>query len=1154
VHGYKSWFYADFSSDPLGALMYPLLRQRGVHVQEHYPCFVTTAHSEADFQAIAAAFRESAAALQSVGILGTSATQPLGIETQVVPVAARAMSAPLTEAQTEVWLAAQAGDEASCAFNESFSLTLEGAFDEAAFQKAIDTVVARHDALHIRFERSGKSFEFISDFKLDAPLLDFSKESDGEAMLGQLLDDEARTPFDLVDGPLVRTAVVRLAPQKHVFVFTAHHIICDGWSINVFIDELATAYSAIIANETPAFETALSYATYSTDFAPKAEASPKTEAFWLECFKDVPELPEFPLDRSRPERRTFAGGTRTGFIDADVYKALKKAGAKSGATLFSTLLATLQVMASKLSGQHDLVIAIPSAGQTLIGDRILMGHCVNLLPVRQSMASADSFRKHLKTTQQHVLQAFEHQDYTYGTLVRKLGIKRDSRRLPLTEIQFNLERVGSGSNFGSLKTSVEPNAKAFANFDMFFNMIEGNDGIRIDVDYNADVFDPSTIDRWIGHFKTLAAAVAEDMGRSIHELALLDEKERNWIVNDLNQTTSEYDHHEFAFSLFSRKAAEQPEAIAVEFAGNSLTYRELDARSNQLALYIQMKIPEPGQRVGLLVDRSLDMLVSLLAIMKAGHAYVPMDPTHPEQRLRQTFDLVRMGGMVCDSQEAARLAPADMPVIRLDEDAKAIASMTKAPLRGLPSDTKAPAYIILTSGSTGLPKGVEVPHQALTNFLLSMAREPGFTATDTIVAVTTISFDIAALEMYLPLISGGKVVIATKQQVQDGFALVKLIDNCAATVIQATPTLWTMMIEAGLRDKAGLKMLCGGEPLPRDLAKSLLKVGSELWNMYGPTETTIWSSVARIIDADAPITIGHPIANTQLYILDAESNVAPIGVTGELHIGGDGLANGYFDRLDLTEKAFVPISFGTGKPKRLYKTGDVGRRLADGSLQLLGRRDQQIKLRGFRIELGDIESVVAKTAGVRQCAVVAATNDKGDKSLVCYIVTDVPGSEISPRALSEHAKAHLPGYMVPTFWVFEDELPQTQNGKLNRKNLEDRGVPTRETNVIKLAPRNATEERLMQIWREVLSLHDMGVDDNLYALGADSLTIFRLAARMIDAGLPLEAKHLLRHPSIAELAIFVEQQNDVKETAVQYSVPSLADFRNGARRGLRGAL
>jgi amino acid adenylation domain-containing protein len=1150
VHGYKSWFYADFSSDPLGTLMYPLLRQRGIHVQEHYPCFVTTTHSEADFQAIAAAFRDSAAALQSVGILGGDGAAP--VQTAAVPalaqVASRALSAPLTEAQTEVWLAAQAGDEASCAFNESFSLTLEGAFNEAAFLKAIDTVVARHDALHIRFDRTGKQFEFIDGFKLDTPIMDLSAESDGEARLGQLLDDEARTPFDLVDGPLVRTSIVCLTPEKHVFVFTAHHIICDGWSINVFIDELATAYSAILAGETPAFDPALSYASYSTDFAPKAEASGKTEAFWLDSFKSVPELPEFPLDRPRPEHRTFAGGTRTGFIDAETYKTLKKAGAKSGATLFSTLLATLQVMVSKLSGQNDIVIAVPSAGQTLIGDRILMGHCVNLLPVRQDMTSADSFRKHLKTTQQLVLQVFEHQDYTYGTLVRKLGIKRDARRLPLTEIQFNLERVGSGTGFGSLKTSVEPNAKAFANFDMFFNMIEGPEGIRIDVDYNADVFDPSTIDRWIGHFKTLAAAVAQDMGTAIRELPMLDEQDMNWIVNDLNQTASDYDHRDFAFTLFSRKAAEQPNAVAVEFAGNSLTYKELDEKSNQLALYLQIKLPEPGQRVGLLVDRSLDMLVSLLAIMKAGHAYVPMDPTHPESRLRQTFDLVRMGGMICDSEQGWRLAPVGLPVIRLDEDAKAIGSMTKAPLRTLPTDAKTPAYIILTSGSTGLPKGVEVPHQALTNFLISMAREPGFTARDTIVAVTTISFDIAALEMYLPLITGGKVVIATKLQVQDGFALVELIDECGATVIQATPTLWTMMLEAGLTKRTELKMLCGGEPLPKDLARSLLTIGSELWNMYGPTETTIWSSIARITDAAQPITIGKPIDNTQLYILDAENNVAPIGVTGELHIGGDGLANGYFDRLDLTEKAFVPIALGSGKPKRLYKTGDVGRRLADGSLQLLGRRDQQIKLRGFRIELGDIESAVSKMEGVRQCAVVAASSDKGDKSLVCYVVPEVPGSEISPTALATHAQAHLPGYMVPTFWVTAEELPQTQNGKLNRKSLEDRGLPARETNVIKLAPRNATEEKLMTIWRDVLNLQDMGVDDNLYSLGADSLTIFRLAARIMDAGLPLEAKHLLRHPSIAELAKVSDQQEKIRESGAQLGVPSLRDFRNGARR------
>jgi hypothetical protein len=319
--------------------------------------------------------------------------------------------------------------------------------------------------------------------------------------------------------------------------------------------------------------------------------------------------------------------------------------------------------------------------------------------------------------------------------------------------------------------------------------------------------------------------------------------------------------------------------------------------------------------------------------------------------------------------------------------------------------------------------------------------------------------------------------------------------------------------------------------------------------MYGPTETTIWSSIARITDITQPITIGHPIANTQLYILDADSNVAPVGVTGELHIGGDGLANGYFDRLDLTEKAFVPISLGAGKPKRLYKTGDVGRRLADGSLQLLGRRDQQIKLRGFRIELGDIESVVSKMEGVRQCAVVAASNEKGDKSLVCYIVPEVAGFEIPAAALATHAKTHLPAYMVPTFWVNEEDLPRTQNGKLNRKTLEERGVPTRDIDAAKRAPRNATEEKLIVIWRDVLKMKDVGVDDSLYSLGVDSLAIFQLAARMIDARLLLEAKHLLRYPSVSELAKYIEKRGDLTEAATQITVPSLQDFRNGARRG-----
>ena len=1150
VHGYKSWFATDFSSqDPLGALFYAQMRLNGVHIQDGYPCFLTTAHSEDDFDFIAKAFRDSLDAMQAVGIF-TAREELSAPPKQASASVAKPLSAPLTEAQTEIWLAAQAGDEASCSFNESFSLTLEGILNEAAIKSAFDTVIARHDAFHIRFDRGGEHFQFIPDFKLDLPILEGFDMKD----LADFVDDEAHTPFDLINGPLVRASIVKLAPEKYVLVFTAHHIICDGWSINTFVEELSAAYEAFKAGNAPHFEPALSFATYSTDLSPRPEKSQATEQFWLDQFKTVPDLPDLPLDRPRPEYRSFAGGTCTGYIDADVYKALKKKGAKSGATLFSTLLATLQVMISRLSGQDDIVIAIPSAGQSLLDGRTLVGHCVNLLPLRQSVLRAEAFAAHLKATQQLVFQAFEHQDYTYGTLVRKLDTKRDPRRLPLTEIQFNLERVAGGSTFGDLKSTMEPNAKAFSNFDLFFNMIEASDHIRIDVDYNADVFDRATVERWIGHFSTLAAALANDMERKVGELPLLSAQEKSWLIDDLNRTAAPYDHDQFVFSLFTKRAAEHPNAVAAQHDGETISYGELEMRSNQLALYLQMAIPDPGQRIAILVERSLNMIVALLAVMKAGHTYVPMDPAHPEPRLRQTLDVARIGGLLCDSDDMARLAAAQTPVIRLDKDAKAISSMTGFPLKTLPVDTTASAYIIFTSGSTGMPKGVEVSHRSLTNFLLSMAREPGFDASDTLVAVTTISFDIAGLELYLPLITGGKVVIASRSQVQDGFALVKLIGEHEATVLQATPTLWQMLVEAGLKERWTLKMLCGGEPLPKELARSLLAIGGELWNMYGPTETTIWSSLQRVTDADQPITIGHPIANTQLYILDQSENIAPIGVIGELHIGGDGLAEGYFDRLDLTEKAFIPHCFAVGRPMRLYKTGDVGRRLADGSLQLLGRRDQQIKLRGFRIELGDIEAVISKAEGVRQCAVVVAENAKGDRSLVCYIVPNANGNETPAANIATHAKANLPAHMVPSFWVMEEELPHTANGKLDRKTLQQRGIPQREAAPVKVQAKTEMEQRLLTIWQDVLNLSDIGIDDNLYALGADSLTIFRIAARMRDNGLPLEAKHLLRHPTVAALAAFADSQGEVLSDPVQLHTPSLRDFRNGARRGLGAAL
>jgi amino acid adenylation domain-containing protein len=1178
LRGYKSWFVTDFSSqDPLGGLLYPYLRMNGIHIQEGYPCFLTTAHSEEDFKTIARAFRDAVDALQCVGILAPKAGRGLnGLAnaTQASPRPAlskpdRTKSARLTEAQSEIWLAAQAGDEASCSFNESLSLQLSGALDKHAFVRAIHAVVARHDALHIRFDRNGERFSFISDFTLPVGLIDLSEDPSAKARLAQLIEADAKTPFDLVEGPLARAFLVTMAQDRHVLVFTAHHIVCDGWSLNVIINELSQAYTVALRAEAPMLEPSMSFADYAEHHAPGGEVGSNTAQFWHAQYQQPPELLDLPFDRPHPDRRSFAGGTCTVIVPSDISGAVRKRGARSGATMFSTMLAALQVMLARLSGQTDIVIAVPSAGQSLLEDKILVGHCVNLLPIRQRVDLEASFEDHLKTTQQLVLKAFEHQDYTYGTLVKTLGVKRDPSRLPLTGIQFNLERVAANATFEGLDVAITPNPKSFANFDMFLNMIESKDGIRIDVDYNADVLDRETVERWIGHLVTLLTALAEKDASLVTDLPLLSQREMQWLARDLNESAADYPREDSVVTLIARQAESKPGAIAARHGARSMTYGELEAQSNAFAHHLQKVVPGRGERVALLVDRSLEMLVALIGIMKAGHAYVPLDPGHPAARLRQTLNAARPAAIVCDTDANEALTKTDADeaesgtgktaTIRLDKVLSALAPSSASAPDILPPHADSTAYVIFTSGSTGTPKGVSISHRSLTNFLCSMAREPGFASDDVIVAVTTISFDIAGLELYLPLICGGSVVIADRSQVEDGFALVRLINESAATVLQATPTLWQMLVEAGLDKTRPLKKLCGGEALHASLARTLSGMQGSLWNMYGPTETTIWSSLAKITDGDAPITIGHPIANTELHILGADGRLVPPGVVGELHIGGDGLAQGYFDRPDLTETAFISCDIGLGEEQRLYKTGDLGRRLKDGSLQLLGRRDNQVKLRGFRIELGDIEAVISKVEGLRQCAVVGARNARGELLLACYFVANPETPAADAAELAKAVRHDLPAYMVPSVWSREIELPLTGNGKLNRKALEARELRRDDGQTkaaAKTAPRTAMEERLMDIWEGVLDIDPIGVEDNLYALGADSLMIFRIAARMLDAGLPLEAKHLLRYPSIAELAAYAEKaaeqlsDSSPDEGGIVHQIPSLSSFRNGARRSM----
>ncbi|CAH2601472.1 Amino acid adenylation domain-containing protein [Rhodovastum atsumiense] len=1134
IENFGSMFYFAFGQeDRLGSLLYYHLRLRGIHIAEGFPCFLTTAHTEADLARIVDAFRDSLDEMLAAG----------AITAKEAPRLKSLDEAPLTEPQTEIWLAAQLGDDASCSFNESISLRLDGTLDEAALEAALADVVSRHDALRARFRPDGERMLITATPAPAWRRHDLSALPPAEAgrKLDELVMQDAATAFDLVAGPPVRAQLVRLADDAHVLVFTAHHIVCDGWSMNVIAGELAACYAARSAGKAPALPSPLPYSVHAARQAVATTANETAERYWMAQFATpVPEL-ELPSDRPRPNRKSFRGATYRTHIDADLYQAVKRAGAKRGCTLFVTLLGAFQLLMGRLAGQRDVVVAIPSAGQSLVEDQILVGHCVNLLPLRATWQADTSAAAFMATLKQTVMAAYEHQGYTFGTLVRRLDLRRELNRLPLTQLQFNLEKLGEAADFPGLAVRIAPNPKRFVNFDIFLNVIESDAGLRIDCDYSTDLFDEATIARWIGHWRALLAAIAEDADRTVASLPMMDAATLQQLTEGWNRTAVAHDLDRGVHDLIAAQAAETPDRIAAGFGGTSLTYAALDRRANQLAHHLRGILPAGEQRVGILVERSLDMLVALLGVLKAGYAYVPLDPGHPEARLRLILEQAQVAGVITDDAAAEPLLPTGAPLIRLDHAWAEIAARPgHAPGVEVRGDDL--AYVIFTSGSTGTPKGVEVRHRSVVNLLLSMIARPGLRPDDVMMAVTTIAFDIAGLELFAPLVVGARVEIAAHADVVDGFALCERMRGCNATVMQATPSLWQMLLDAGFRPIAGMKLLCGGEKLSRSLADRLLEDGAELWNMYGPTETTIWSSTVRILPDDGPVTIGLPIANTSFHVVDDTGALAPVGVPGELWIGGEGLARGYLDRPALTAERFVTASPGTAPPTRFYRTGDVARRLADGRVQLLGRNDQQVKLRGFRIELGEIEEVLARVDGVQACAV--ALQEEWSR-LVGYWV-ERPGTGLTPERLRASLARHLPDYMVPALWLRLETMPLNPNGKIDRWALRAPDAGPLPAAAEHVEPETELQRQLATIWQEVLGLSRIGLTDNLLDLGADSIHLFQIAARSMRAGLAVTASQLLRHPTIEALAQVVAPADAAAAPIVTpLRGPSLGQFRRG---------
>ena len=1134
IESFGSIFYFSFPADePFASLFYYFLRMKGIHILEGFPCFLTTSHTDADIEQIINTFKESVMEMHRAGFFGEMAlaSRP----------PAQVLEAQITESQLEVWLSDQLGREASCSYNESFTLHMRGNVNATALKEALQQIVARHDALRTSFGAEGNLQRFAPKLRLEIPTVDLTHldTAEREARLLQIIRDDAHTPFHLSEGPLVRAQLVRMAAQHQLLIFTSHHIVCDGWSTNVLLDELSKIYNALnsgLGYRLPSPTSFGRYAQLQKDFLDSPDGA-KVEKYWLEQFQQPAPPLDLPTDRPRPAVKEFKGATYRRKVDTTTYSNIKNLGAKQKCTLFVTLLSGFQMLLSRLSGQDDIVVGIPTAGQSLLEDSVLVGHCVNFIPLRAHFGGNITAADGLARVKQAVLAGYEHQNYTYGRLVRKLALQRDPSRLPLMEVQFNLERVGEGIHFDGFEADAEPNPKSFVNFDIFLNIIESKDGLVLDCDYNTGLFDEGTIDRWLSHYEALLEGMVVDVSLPISKLPLLTATDRWQQLVDWNATDAEYPLNTSVHQLFEAQVSATPDAVAAVFENDELTYAQLDRQANQLARYLGRLGIQRGDLVGVFVERSLDMIVSLLGVLKAGGAYIPMDPTYPVERVSFVLEDAGVPVLLTQRRLTKSLAATRARLVCLDTSWNEI-NKENCDSPNIALNPESLAYVIYTSGSTGKPKGVEISHRAVVNLLNSMRKSPGMSAQDTLLAVTTLSFDIAGLELFLPLCVGAKLEIASREVAADGNQLLRLLRSSSATVMQATPVTWKLLLEAGWDGNPRLKVLCGGEAFPRDLANELVKRADTVWNMYGPTETTIWSGAAKVGAGEGPVLIGSPIDNTQFYVLDPSGQPAPIGVPGELHIGGAGLARGYFRRPQLTAEKFIRNPFSSDPNARLYKSGDLVRRLPDRSVEFLARLDHQIKLRGFRIELGEIETVLARYPGVREALVIVREDVQGDKRLVAYVTSDQQALTIT--AVREFLTGRLPNYMLPSAVVRLDTLPLTPNGKIDRQALPvpDSSHPAREKKY--LAPATDHEKVLAAIWSEVLHLDRVGIHDNLFELGADSLHIFQIAARAAKAGITIAPAQFLKHRTISSLLAQFESGTagaGIGDTAMPSIVP-----------------
>ena len=1040
----------------------------------------------------------------------------------------RGLEPELSFGQERLWFLDQLEPGKSW-YNTAWAFRLRGELDEKALRQALDLVVERHEILRTNYRSlEGRPIQIVREASpvpwREADLRDMAEDK-RRARLHHLLEDEATRAFDLSRDLMLRAFLAREEERQWILLLVSHHIASDAWSRGILCRELSQCYAALRESKIPVLpELPIQYADYAswqrqwlTGHVLEAQL-----AYWKRQLAGELPVLELPADRPRPATLTYSGGQVRFSLSSELSLQLRTLSRQEGVTLFMILIAAFKVLLYRYTGQTDMVVGTPIAGRTRCELEGLIGFFVNTLVLRTDLEGEPSFRELLQRVRETALAAYEHQDSSFEKLVQELQPERDMSRHPLFQVMFILENTPRREfELSGLKTEQLEVQTRTAKFDLTLALADHGENLTGFLEYNADLFDRETTERIIGHYQCLLEEAVENPDKRISILPLLTESERQQILIEWNDTWADYPRQQCIHELFELQVTRSPEAVALVHQKNRLNYEELNGRANQLAYYLRGRGVGPETLVGICMERSVDMVVGLLGILKAGGVYVPLDPAYPQQRLAWMLEDAQIQVVLTQQRVLDAIPIGHADVICLDKEWDKITLKSRDnPVSVIGAGQL--AYVIYTSGSTGQPKGVQIPHNAVVNFLHAMRRRLNVSDADTVLAVTTLSFDIAGLELFLPLSSGAQVVVASREETTDGQQLMKKLRESEATLMQATPATWRMLVDSGWTGDKRLRILCGGEALPQDLASQLLVKGGSLWNLYGPTETTIWSSVHQVTKLNEPILIGRPIANTQIYILDRYRQLVPVGVRGELHIGGDGVARGYVNRPELTEQKFIPNTFSDELGERLYKTGDIARYLTDGNIEFLGRVDHQVKIRGFRIELGEIEAVLSQQPAVREAVVVAREDVSGEKRLVGYVV---PSQEPAPTTseLRVFLQQKLPDYMVPSIFVTLKVLPLTPNGKVDRRALP---VPDQSRTKLEssfIAPRTQVEELVAGVWAQVLKLEQVGIQDNFFELGGHSLLAMQVISRIRNAfEVDLPVRDLFEKPTVAGLAERVE--------------------------------